>query len=89
MTQWQHHKITNSPVLSVVASQRQTVLPRRILGSHIPEREANEVVTLFVPASGSWTRATEVRHAVCHSDVWLEYDAHALEGVETRSQHEG
>jgi len=64
MTQWRHHKFTNTPVLSVVAFQRQTVPPRRILGSHIPEREANEVINLFVPVIGSWTRATEVRHTL-------------------------
>jgi hypothetical protein len=81
MKQLQPYKFTNNPVLSVIAFQRQTVLPRRTLASHIPESEANEVITLFVPAIGPWIRATAVRHRpVCYSGVWLKYDAHALEG---------
>ena len=61
--QLQHQEFnssTTSRFLSVIALQRFTVPPRRILASHIPERDANEVINLFVSAIGPWTHTTEV-----------------------------
>ena len=53
----------------------------RILGAHILGSEAGEVIDLFALAIRSGMRGTDLEaHAVCVSDEWLKYDAHALEG---------
>jgi len=51
----------------------------RILGTHILGSEASEVINLFTIAIRTGLRATGFKaHAVCVSDEWLKYDAHAL-----------